>query len=140
MKSRFSLFALPLSFVLACTFPFSASLQQENRPEKPAKPDPLAAGQKAPAPDDKRNDKQNPAPNRPAGADDQKDKIRLETKLVSLTVTVSDPFGRFVTGLTQENFAVYDDNVQQEIAIFSDEDAPITLGIIYDVSGSMNNL
>lgn len=57
-----------------------------------------------------------------------------------MTVTVSDRFGRFVTGLEKRNFQVFDDGVQQEIAHFSDEDAPLTLGIIYDVSGSMGDL
>jgi Ca-activated chloride channel homolog len=68
------------------------------------------------------------------------DKIRLSTRLVSMIVTVSDPYGRFVTGLSKEQFEVYDETVKQEIAIFSDEDAPLTLGIIYDVSGSMSDL
>jgi Ca-activated chloride channel family protein len=68
------------------------------------------------------------------------DKIQLQTKLVSLTVTVSDRFGRFVTGLEKRNFEVFDDGVKQEIAHFSDEDAPLTLGIVYDVSGSMGDL
>ena len=68
------------------------------------------------------------------------DKIQLQTKLVSLTVTVSDRFGRFVTGLEKRNFDVFDDGVKQEIAHFSDEDAPLTLGIVYDVSGSMGDL
>jgi Ca-activated chloride channel family protein len=57
-----------------------------------------------------------------------------------MTVTVMDPFGRFVTGLTQKNFEVFDDGIKQKIAHFSDEDAPVTLGIIYDVSGSMSDL
>lgn len=68
------------------------------------------------------------------------DKIQLKAKLVSLTVTVSDRYGRFVTGLGKKNFDVFDDGVRQEIAHFSDEDAPLTLGIIYDVSGSMGDL
>jgi len=68
------------------------------------------------------------------------DNIQLKAKLVSLTVTVSDPLGRFVTGLDKRHFEVYDDGVKQEIAHFSDEDAPLTLGIIYDVSGSMEDL
>ena len=68
------------------------------------------------------------------------DKIQLKARLVSMTVTVSDRFGRFVTGLEKRNFQVFDDGVQQEIAHFSDEDAPLTLGIIYDVSGSMGDL
>jgi Ca-activated chloride channel family protein len=68
------------------------------------------------------------------------DQIKLKTKLVSLTVTVADPLGRFVTGLKKENFVVHDDDVRQEIAHFGDEDAPITMGFIYDVSGSMSSL
>lgn len=73
---------------------------------------------------------------------DQKpgDQVQLKARLVSMTVTVMDPFGRFVTGLTKKNFEVFDDRVKQEIAHFSDEDAPVTLGIIYDVSGSMSDL
>jgi Ca-activated chloride channel homolog len=93
---------------------------------------------------DRKDDKaasQKPSTNKPVNTiPDQKDTIRLETKLVSTVITVSDPYGRFVTGLTEENFEIFDDNVKQDIAIFSDEDAPITLGIIYDVSGSMSDL
>jgi Ca-activated chloride channel homolog len=73
-------------------------------------------------------------------AKEQSDKIQLQARLVSMTVTVSDPLGRFVTGLQQRNFQIFDDGVRQEIAHFSDEDAPLTLGIIYDVSGSMGDL
>ena len=69
-----------------------------------------------------------------------KDNIQLKARLVSMTITVSDRYGRFVTGLQQRNFQIFDDGVQQEIAHFSDEDAPLTLGIIYDVSGSMSDL
>lgn len=68
------------------------------------------------------------------------DQIQLQARLVSMTVTVMDPFGRFVTGLTKRNFEVVDDGVKQEIAHFSDDDAPVTLGIVYDVSGSMGDL
>ena len=65
------------------------------------------------------------------------DRIVIDTKLVNLTVSVNDKLGRFVTGLTKEDFEVFDDAVKQEIALFSDDDAPISLGIVYDVSGSM---
>jgi Ca-activated chloride channel family protein len=60
--------------------------------------------------------------------------------MVSVTVTVSDKNRRFVTGLTKADFEVYDDNIKQEIALFSTADSPLTLGIVYDVSGSMNPL
>jgi len=67
------------------------------------------------------------------------DRIVIDTKLVNLTVSVNDKLGRFVTGLTKENFEVFDDAVKQEIALFADDDSPISLGVVYDVSGSMGN-
>ncbi len=67
------------------------------------------------------------------------DKIVINTKLVNLTVSVNDKLGRFVTGLTKDDFDIYDENIKQDIAFFSDDDAPISLGVVYDVSGSMGN-
>jgi Ca-activated chloride channel family protein len=60
-----------------------------------------------------------------------------ETDLVSLTVTVTDISNRLVMGLGRGNFEIYEDKVKQEILFFSDDDAPINLGIVFDVSGSM---
>jgi Ca-activated chloride channel homolog len=59
------------------------------------------------------------------------------TDLVSLTVTVTDSFNRLVMGLDRGNFEIYEDKVKQEISFFSDADAPVNLGIVFDVSGSM---
>jgi Ca-activated chloride channel homolog len=67
----------------------------------------------------------------------QNDKIVLETKIVNLIITVTDSYGRFVTGLAKDHFEVFDERVKQQIAHFSDADAPVSLGIVYDVSGSM---
>ena len=64
-------------------------------------------------------------------------RITLGTDIVNVTISVTDPYGRFVTGLGKDYFEVYDNKVKQEIAHFTDEDAPISLGIVYDVSGSM---
>ena len=63
--------------------------------------------------------------------------LQLDVHLVNLTVTVTDSYGRFVTGLAKDQFEVYDDKIKQDIYHFSDEDAPVSLGIVYDVSGSM---
>jgi Ca-activated chloride channel homolog len=60
-----------------------------------------------------------------------------ETDLVSLTVTVTDISNRLVMGLGRGNFEIYEDKVKQEIAFFSDDDSPVNLGIVFDVSGSM---
>jgi Ca-activated chloride channel family protein len=67
------------------------------------------------------------------------DKIVINTKLVNLTVSVNDKLGRFVAGMSKEDFEIFDDNIRQDIAFFSDDDAPISLGIVYDVSSSMGN-
>lgn len=68
--------------------------------------------------------------------DDSKPVI-VHTDLITLTVTVTDTYGRFVTGLGKNSFSIFDDKTQQEISFFSDEDAPVSLGIVFDVSGSM---
>lgn len=70
-------------------------------------------------------------------ADDTKPVI-VHTDLVTLTVTVTDTYGRFVTGLGQNAFQVIDDKTPQQITFFSDEDAPVSLGVVFDVSGSMS--
>jgi Ca-activated chloride channel family protein len=63
--------------------------------------------------------------------------VRLGTNLVVVPVTVMDPYERYVTGLRREHFEVYDDKVKQEIVFFAEEDAPVSIGIVFDVSGSM---
>jgi len=65
--------------------------------------------------------------------------IRSDVDLALVNVTVTDPFNRLVTGLEQDNFRVYEDNIEQEIVTFSSEDVPISIGVIFDFSGSMNN-
>ncbi len=57
--------------------------------------------------------------------------------LVLVNVTVTDDWNRIVTGLEKDNFAVVEGNEVQEVRHFSSEDAPISLGVIFDMSGSM---
>jgi len=47
--------------------------------------------------------------------------------------------GRLVTGLEQENFRVFEDGVEQEILRFSSQDVPVSIGVIFDMSGSMSD-
>jgi Ca-activated chloride channel family protein len=68
---------------------------------------------------------------------DQGAPVRLGVNLVSVPVTVLDPYERFVTGLRKEHFEMYDDKIKQEVVFFAEEDAPLTIGIVFDVSGSM---
>ncbi len=65
--------------------------------------------------------------------------IQVDVDLVLVPVTITDPLNRLVTGLDKENFAIYEGKDQQVIRHFSSEDAPISLGIIFDMSGSMNS-
>ncbi len=66
-------------------------------------------------------------------------RIRVEANLVLVPMTVTDPMNRLVTGLERENFQVYDNNIGQSIKSFSTEDAPVTIGIVFDLSGSMQS-
>lgn len=66
------------------------------------------------------------------------DPIRVKTDLVTLTLTVTDLYGRYVSGLTQDAFTVQDSGDPQQITFFSDSDAPVSIGILFDVSGSMS--
>ncbi len=54
-----------------------------------------------------------------------------------LHATVSDDRGQFVSGLSEGNFRVYEQNVEQKIAFFSHDDIPVTMGLVIDNSGSM---
>ena len=65
--------------------------------------------------------------------------IRVDVQLVEVAVSVIDPYNRFVTGLDKEHFQVYEDDQQQTISHFSSEDVPISVGLIFDTSGSMSD-
>jgi Ca-activated chloride channel family protein len=63
--------------------------------------------------------------------------IRVNVDMVLVPVTVTDPMNRLVTGLEKENFQIYDNNNGEKIKSFATEDAPLSIGIIFDLSGSM---
>lgn len=63
--------------------------------------------------------------------------LKAETDIALVSVTVTDPYGRLVTGMEQSNFRVFEDGTEQEIVRFSSEDVPISIGVIFDMSGSM---
>ncbi|HEV7475822.1 MAG TPA: VWA domain-containing protein [Pyrinomonadaceae bacterium] len=69
---------------------------------------------------------------------DQKGVVITNTDLITFTVTVTDTYGRYVSGLGKSAFQVLDEKKPQEITFFSDDDAPVSVGVIFDVSGSMS--
>ena len=88
----------------------------------PARPQPTSpSGQQKPTPDD-------PLPG----------VVVTNTDLITFTVTVTDTYGRFVSGLSKNAFTVFDEKKPQEITFFSDDDSPVSVGVIFDVSGSMS--
>ncbi|HKQ73099.1 MAG TPA: VWA domain-containing protein [Blastocatellia bacterium] len=65
--------------------------------------------------------------------------VRERTEFVNLTVTVTDRSGRAISGLAAQDIEVYEDKVKQKIEHYGAEDAPISVGVVFDVSGSMRN-
>jgi Ca-activated chloride channel homolog len=65
--------------------------------------------------------------------------LKVDVDLVLVPVTITDPMNRLVTGLERDNFQLFESNSQQEIRTFSSEDAPVSLGVIFDSSGSMSS-
>ncbi len=63
--------------------------------------------------------------------------LRLDVDLVLVPVTVTDPMNRLVTGLEKDDFDVFDNNKKQKIQSFAEDDAPVSIGIVFDLSGSM---
>ncbi len=118
----------------------------------------LCAARPARAQENPLNNVQTPAPPRPpkspedrkpliegsgnaaAQATSHRDaRIRVDVNLVQVPLTVTDPMNRLVTGLERENFQVFDNNIGQTIKYFSSDDAPLTIGIVFDLSGSMSS-
>ena len=79
-----------------------------------------------------------PRPSRPATPHDRKTgTIRLDVKAILVPVTVVDELDRPVEGLKKQDFQLSEDNVSQQIVSVSSEDAPVSIGFIFDSSGSM---
>ncbi len=77
-----------------------------------------------------------PTPPRITGIADEP--VLVNTDLISFNITVTDVYGRFVSGLKKEAFSVFEGKQQQDISFFSDEDAPVSVGIVFDLTGSMS--
>jgi Ca-activated chloride channel homolog len=65
--------------------------------------------------------------------------LRVDVDVVLVNTTVTDPYNRLVTGLEKDNFRIFEDGTEQEVAYFSSEDVPTSIGVIFDMSGSMSD-
>jgi VWFA-related protein len=70
---------------------------------------------------------------------DRRADIRVDKQMVLVPVAVTTPTGQYVTGLDKENFKIFENNVEQQIESFTSEDAPMSVGVVFDTSGSMGN-
>jgi Ca-activated chloride channel family protein len=87
---------------------------------------------------------QSQGPVQPAPQDNSLKKIQpngihVDVDLALVNVTVTDPLNRLVTGMEKDNFRVFEDGVEQEIVTLSSEDVPVSIGLIFDMSGSMSD-
>ena len=64
--------------------------------------------------------------------------FRAHADLVLIPVTVTDDVNRFVLGLQKEDFQLFEDGVEQNVSLFSGEDAPLSVGVLFDKSASMS--
>jgi Ca-activated chloride channel family protein len=127
----FSIHTLLMVCLLVLHAPLPAAAQSstdENKPKDEAKREEVKEVRK----DDVRKD--TPGTSfKPGGT------IHFDVDLALVNVTVTDPYNRLVTGLETDNFRVFEDNIEQEVVTFSAEDVPISIGVIFDFSGSMSN-
>jgi len=70
-------------------------------------------------------------------SNDRDQTISVDVDLVLVNAAISDSKGRMVTGLQQENFRIWEDKVEQKVEYFSSEDTPMSIGLIFDATGSM---
>jgi Ca-activated chloride channel family protein len=65
--------------------------------------------------------------------------LRIDSSLVQIPVHVTNAFGASITNLTRKNFQILEDDVEQKITHFAQDDAPVSVGLLFDASGSMQN-
>src|SRR5213592_3519977 len=65
--------------------------------------------------------------------------LKIDVDLVLVNATVTDSLNRYVSGLEANHFQVWEDKLEQKVEYFSAEDVPISIGVIFDVSGSMKD-
>jgi Ca-activated chloride channel homolog len=63
--------------------------------------------------------------------------LKVDVPVVLVNATVSDLKGRLVAGLERQHFRLWEDDVEQEIQYFSLEDMPLSVGLVFDATGSM---
>jgi Ca-activated chloride channel family protein len=129
-KGRCILRLLPVLLLLVTAAPLRARAQEDELNKVHVEAPPTKPAPPAGAP---------PLEGAPAMSARKNERIRVDVNLVLIPLTVTDPMNRLVTGLDKNEFYLTENNVPQTIKSFSSEDAPVSIGIIFDLSGSMTN-
>jgi Ca-activated chloride channel family protein len=127
-----AIFSLLLVVLFGSCLPATAQTTAPPSPTDAKSQDDTKTSEAKPPKDDVRK-------NTPGSAVKPLQGLHLDVDLALVNVTVTDPYNRLVTGLDPDNFRVYEDNIEQEVVTFSSEDVPISIGVIFDFSGSMAN-
>ncbi len=133
-KNAFILAALLIGFSFTFGFAQSRRNPSENDNQKANKRPPQSSPSPTPTPVDNKASETVIEQDAPAQTDDEV--LRVDTELVTIPVKISDRRGRFIGGLTKEDFQVFEDNAPQEITYFSNEQQPFTVALVLDMSYS----
>lgn len=140
-REEYQIRVLPLAVIfsvfLAVFLLFSVAVAAQDNPPTPSDEQKVKAEQAKPA--EPKPLKDDVKKNTAGETLKPKQGLHLDVDLALVNVTVTDPYNRLVTGLDPDNFRVYEDNIEQEVVTFSSEDVPISIGVIFDYSGSMSN-
>jgi hypothetical protein len=131
-------FAVLLCLALLCvSFEYASAQSRRVAPPSPAsgKPNQRPDPKPTPTPDPQTTAETSP-PSGQVPVDPSDEVIRVDTQLVTIPVKVSDKKNRFFGGLKKEDFKVFEDDVEQEIAYFSNEEEPFTVALVLDMSYS----
>jgi Ca-activated chloride channel homolog len=111
-------------------------VQQTSRASRP----PVLGGRIGTTPDDSQNAQQNsPAPSNEPEELEEGDVIRVDTTLVTIPVSVMDRDGKYIPNLRQQDFRIYEDGVEHQVAYFASVEKPFTVALLIDTSGSTRN-
>ena len=129
LATRYSRTALVSVSLVIVIFALNFVAKSQEKPQEQASPQKPATNAPTPSPSPQKQK---------LGTELDGPSVLINTDLITLTVTVTDTYGRYVSGLNKNAFSVFDEKQPQEITFFSDDDSPVSVGVIFDVSGSMS--
>jgi VWFA-related protein len=132
MKKLAILFCLA---IICSSFTINFAQSRRVTDTKTTKTNQRPAASPTPPPPTENASQNQPAPDENVETDDS-EVIKVETQVVSIPVKVVDRSGRFIGGLQKENFKVFEDGVEQQIAYFTNEQQPFTVALVLDMSYS----